>query len=366
MRDIHATHRCALSWALGALTVLLSLSGCATTGSVGAASQPRTTATTTLIPISPTPTPMTLHIHTFSMSGYQPSTVLPGADGLVLFPSVPPSFAGLPYYDFYRYSDQKVERLMTAPTEPDGSQGITEVTYAGDWVTYKTEDSNQGHWVLWVVNVSTGERRQVDSEARDPVELIGLTNNGTDLVWSTLSGSSAFAMRLLDYTYATGQTRVLGASSTEIFKPLAMNATTILMGETNVETNVDTTWLQRLDQASPTKIADGRGVNGWMSSRYAVWDDPHTNFSVLYDLTTGQLNPNFAPCLRPTIADPQPYLVCVNFNTESYLLVHMPDGAQTAFDQRMYTGEDAGEFYNGRIFFIGPDNSVEFFDLPAT
>jgi hypothetical protein len=172
-------------------------------------------------------------------------------------------------------------------------------------------------------------------------------------------------MRLLDYTYATGQTRVLDTSSTQIFKPLAMNATTILMGETNADTDADTTWLQRLDLASPTKIADGRGVNGWMSSRYAVWDDPHTGITALYDLTTGQLNPNFAPCLRPTIADPQPFLVCVNFDTGSYLLVHVPDGAQIIFDSHMFTGSDAGEFYSGRIFFIGPHNSVEYFDLPA-
>lgn len=287
---------------------------------------------------------------------------------MLLYPAVQTSFAGLPYISFYRYSDQQVIQIAKAPTEPNGSVGgIIRGAYAGDWVSFVTDDANQANWVVWTYNVKTGQRTQVISQVNHGGALIGTAANATDLVLSVsvgLSNGGATA-RLLDYTYATRQTRTLYTSATEILKPLAMNATTLLFVETDPTTDADTTWIQQLSQTAPGKIADGGGVNGWMSSRYAVWDDPKSGGTALYDLNAGNLDPNFANCIRPAIADPQPYMTCVQFSSKAWVLVHIPDGAETPFDTGQATLGDGGQIYNGRAFFIDPQGDVQYFDLPS-
>lgn len=365
MRDATPAHTIIGQRIVSVIAMAMLLAGCGS-GLTGTVSQPQ--ATSTLIPIPPTHTPVALAIHMMNLGGFSARLAIPGPDGLVLYPAGGVSFAGLSSISFFRYSDKRVEQIATAPTEPDGSAGgILGAYYAGDWVSYVTDDSRQAHWVLWIYNVATGQRLQVDSQAREgsSVRWTGWRAGPTDLVWSTFAVSTgSLTMKMLDYTFATGHTRRLASSSTQIFKPMAMSASALLFVETDATADTNTTWLQELGQATPTKIANGGGVNAWMSSRYAAWDDPHTSTISLYDLSTGSLNPTFADCLRPAIADPQPYLVCVQFDTDSWLLVHVPDGASTTFDTGQATLGDGGQIYNGRSFFISPDGNVDYFDLP--
>jgi hypothetical protein len=368
MSKVSSAPRILVQNVICALALLLTTAGCAASPS-GTQNQAQATATPTLIPIPPTQTPVTLQIHTLSMGGFKAQLAIPGGpDGLLLYPAVQPNFAGLPYISFYRFNNQQITQIATAPTEPDGSLGgIIAGNYSGDWVSYVADGANKANWVFWAYNVKTDQRIQVDTVTHSRGGWVGSVASPTDLVWSllTLNSSGGAGSELLDYTYATGQTRTLLTSESAIFKPLAMNGNAILLVETDANSGANTTWIEKLDQTAPSKIADGGGVNGWISSRYAVWDDPHSGGTSLYDLSIGKLNPNFANCLRPAIADPQPYMVCVQFNADSWVLVHVPDGAETLFDSGQASLGDGGEIYNGRAFFIGPHGDVQYFDLPA-
>ncbi len=357
-----------IGWsAVCALVLALVVSGCASPlgGSPSATQVPTgATQTTPTIPAAPaTPT-----IHTLPITA---SLAIPGAQGLLLYPaSATATFAGLPSLQFYRYTDQQIITIATAPTEPDGSTGgiINGSYYGADWVSYVTENAQQGNWILWAYNLTTGQQMQLDSQAQEG-STVGWGNqfsNATDIVWAVYKGSSSgISSTIFDYTFATGATRTLVTNQTNILKVLAVSASAVLFAIVDPNGNGATTWVQQLEQGSAKKISDDAGVNAWLTSRYAVWDNPHTSSTEVYDLSTGKFNPSFAPCLRPAVGDPQPYMVCLQFNADAWLLVNMNTGAQTAFDAGMASQSDGGQIYNGRAFIIGANNTVAYFDLPS-
>src|SRR5487761_2406264 len=367
MYQICALRRHLLSM-IGCISLLLPLAACTSTSS-GVSSQSRSVQTTNSTATVSTSSPRVIAIHTLAMGGFKPMLVIPGPLGLLMYPPGATGFAGLPSLAFYRYSDQRVETIATAPTEPNGQQGgIVDANYSGDWVSYVSDDSSQSNWALWAFNVTTGKRIQIDSQTNEGSHATweSQTSNAADLVWAFFSGSpTGVTSQLLDYTYASGQQRTLDTSTTALLKPMAMNGSAALIVEVNVTNSNVSTWIQPLAQGDAYKIADVAGVNAWMSSRYAVWDDPHTGTTALFDLTTHQFDAPFANCLRPAISESQPYMVCVQFASDSWLLVHVPDGAETPVDEGKASLGDGEAIYNGRAFFIGPTGDVQYFDLPS-
>ena len=83
--------------------------------------------------------------------------------------------------------------------------------------------------------------------------------------------------------------------------------------------------------------------DGWLGSRYAVWDDRQSLTTTLYDLSTGKETDYWVKnCIRPAISDTQPYAVCLDFNHRAFKLVHVPDGRQLHFMRAKRTPAVAG------------------------
>ena len=207
----------ALGFAALTLTTLLSLAGCASTSqgqtqSSPTRSTPQASPTATATPAPTVPPPAIPLVQSISLGSYKTDLALPGAAGLALDPNVPSSSAGMPSIAFYSYATHSVQQIATAPTESDGSVGgILGSQYGGDWVSYVTEDNSQREWVLWVYNVKTGARVQVDSEAREqitaPFSPGSWVTTDTDLIWSVVTiANSQFNSKVLDYSYSSQQT----------------------------------------------------------------------------------------------------------------------------------------------------------------
>lgn len=355
---------------------LLALAGCAT--SIG--TSPQATATATLIPIPPTAAPITLAVRVQDIGGAKVAGVVPGPHGLLLIPPATSPTSSTPSSDqsyatsisFYNFTRRQLTKVATAPVAPDGSPGVVVyATYAGDWISYETASATQApRAALWIYNVVSGQRTRIAGSGA-PSGAPGApfqfwVASDTDLVWAsgTGSASSGVTSTLYDYTFATGQTRTLYTSSTAVIKPEAINATTVLFFQSDLNDANGTTWLQQLSQSQPVKISDEQGVGASMNANYAVWGDPHAGATYLYDLDSGKLSPSFANCLRPALDDMGPYMVCLNFSGYTFMLIQLPDGGQITYNTGGKSLGDGIAFYKGRGYFVGSGGNVLYFNLP--
>ncbi|GEM_PF-4250415 len=371
--------RAALQGGMVTLLVLLALTSCSLNPQGQSSSSPSSSATTTggqTPPPTTPPTPTIPPIQHISLGNFQTSLVWPGAPGLLLYPAERPTSAGMSSLYFYSYATQSVSQIASAPTEPDGSQGgIRGAAYGGsDWVSYVTEDANQGNWVLWAYNVATGQRIQVDSAAQE--QLTGPWNSqwvssATDLIWSVVNWSS-LSTKLLDFSYSTGQTQTLYTQAGMQITPVAVSDVGILLVEADANANASM-WLLRHGQSAPAQIATDAGGNASMNDQYAAWDNGHSQTTTLYDLSAGSEIQGWARCIRPALAASQPYMMCLDYGAQAWVLAHVPySGATVEFDVGQANLGTGGEIYNGRAFWLGPSasnglgtNDIEYVDLPT-
>jgi hypothetical protein len=326
-------------------------------------------------------------IHTISLGNFQADLVQPGPHGLVLYGN--PGTVGQPlgpaggnavyYYDF---SSQQVETIATPTPAGDGTvRGIIGANPAGDWVVYGVVDPNQQHWELWAVNVVTHEHRLIDSAAQENSQAQwdgNFVTDGTNIVWSAgIEPNGTVEQALRDYNLAarTTQTLMIGPSpSTPFMQPLALEGNSLAVTQTYPNNPGQSgLYLWTLGQSSPQLISTEEPANVSMNDHYIVWDQPHTMSLTLYDRASGQITDQWVPgCIRPSIAADRPYVMCLDFDQQTYKLVSVPSGTSLSFFAHQASTGTGGMIGNDRAYWPATtannaySNTVDYFDLPTS
>jgi hypothetical protein len=209
---------------------------------------------------------------------------------------------------------------------------------------------------------------QVDSEAQEGKgKISSWLNNSTDLYWSLVNYTDGhYTTTLGDFSFATQKTEILYTDPAFSLTPVAMNNTAFLftLGDTSGQNF--SMWLLKRGEATPRQISTQHGNNASMNNHYAVWDEPHSETTTIYDLTTGQEIRGWRACIRPAIDATRLYVVCLNFSAKTFLLVPLPNGFALQFANGTASLGDSGEIYDGRVVWIAPDeHEISYFDLPA-
>lgn len=340
------------------LVLALALGGCST------APTGRETATRAA---TPTSTPSAPVLRELPIPGFSASKVIPGAAGLALL-SAGATSAGASELAFYRFSDSSVTPIWTATNGSDGTpNNVIAAAYEGSRIIFETSTARASDWVIWSYDDSTGQRSQLLSDTEYPDSgTVFWVAGPSDLLWTSVTSGGPYGVinQLMDYSYATGQSRVLYSNPSALITPLAVNSNEAMYMLEDVSASPPTVMAQWLSQTAPTQLSQGRAGSGSMTETYAAWDDIRAQTASAYVVNTGQLAQNIAPCVDPALDDAGPYMVCVAAGGGAYLLIHLLDGGKLPFGAGMAIEGGAG-IYHGRGYIAGPDGAVYMFDLPA-
>ena len=356
--------------ALGILSVLLAGCGTASAGQPHMAPTVSATAGGLQVPA----------IQTITLDNFMVNYLTPAAHG-VLFLGTPgttgqqagPSGYGALYY--YDNASRQTSSVATPTPAADGTlRGVQYVAAAGDWAAYIVADAARSHWELWALNLATHAQQLVDSAATEGI-LFNSTQpvlDGANLVWSATSLINGVQQNNLRvYSLASGTTRTLLTLSGSTFAfPTAMFNGTLCYVSDDGNGN-RATWLWTLTGTAPTQISTEPGLSFTMNDRYVIWDDVHGMTLTLYDRTTGKQTDSWVDaCIRPALAASRPYVVCVDFNTHTYLLSQVPGGAALTFFDHQSVNNEIG-VSSDRAYWVGPgqggfwSNQIDYFDVPS-
>ncbi len=357
-----------LMW-LGML-LCLALASCGTT-----------TAKIAPTPKQPTPTStpqpkVTLQTLPVGMSGVR--TALPGAAGIVLSDLNLFEGAFPPNLSFYRYSTHGVEQIAI-PFSP--TNVIVDAAYGGDWVAYVAATGKSREWQLWAYNVSTGERIQVDSAARENTTAdwsLNLHVNATDVVWCVRypiasDGPAQWDTKVFDFSFSTRTTEMLYSVHVGGVSVMAMTDSALLVKFVDATTYLPT--LDLVPRGGPVKellkgvMQQDLGQHAAMNDRYVVWEDGAQDALTFYDLQTAKTQTYWAQaCYGPEMSSTAPYVICNSQPTHNYALIHLPDGAYTTYGEDQEgspTSPGPDQIYQERVFHVSTTGDVQYFDLPT-
>lgn len=376
------------AWHIIVILVVIVCSLTACDGAFAADTPTSTPAASSSTHDAPSPPPPALLIHTLTLNNFLADAVYPNQDGLLLAGNPGPAHqtpgsgaegAGAPALYFYDFTTQQIRIRATPTSAPDGTpRGITESVAAGHWLAFIVADAGYAHWSLQAINTQTGEQRLIDSylqEGSAPgVSFLGaLALDGVDLAWSAsvpTTGASSFVLKM--YHFATQQTRVLlSGPQTPTVAPLAISNGTLLLRERHATQGPsDGVYLWNLSEPAAQQISTDQPLSGALSEHFAVWDLPQDRTLSAYNRDTHTLLESWGRrCLRPAIAQDRPYVVCLNFNEEQMILVHVPSGQETPLGAAGIGNK--GTVANGRAYWVQPGatgpatNTVDYVDLPA-
>lgn len=356
--------------ALGILSILLAGCGTASAGQPRVAPAASATAGGLHVP----------DIQTISLDHFMVNYVTPTAHGLLLLgtPGTVGQAAGsVGYSVLYYYDDasRQIAPVATPTPATDGTpRGVQYVAAWGDWVAYKVADSDSSHWELWALNLATHAQQLVDSAAAEGIlfNSVAPVLDGTNLVWSATSLINGVQQNHLRvYSLATGTTRTLLELPASTFAfPVAISNGTLAYVSDDGNGN-RATWLWTLSKSAPTRIATEAGLNVTMNDRYVIWDDAHGMTLTLYDRATKQQTEGWVDsCIRPVLGASRPYVVCVDFDTNTYRLAQVPGGAALTFFDHQSVNNVIG-VSGDRAYWVGPgqggywSNQIDYFDLPG-
>lgn len=330
-------------------------------------------------PPTPTATPqpkVTLQALSVGMAGVR--TALPGAAGIVLSDLNLFEGAFPPNLSFYRYSTHAVEQIAI-PSSP--TNVIVDAAYGGDWVAYVAATGKSREWQLWAYNVSTGERIQVDSAARENTSAdwrgLNLRVNATDVVWSVQypiasEGAAQWDTKVFDFSFATRTTAILYSVHMDGVYVMAMTDSALLVKVIDSTTYLPSLYL--LPHGGSAKLIlkgvaqSDVSIRAAMNDQYVVWDDGAQDALTLYNLQTDQMTTYWAPCDRPAMSSTAPYVICNQQPKHTYALIHLPDGALTTYGEDQdgsLTSPGPDQIYKGRVFHVSTTGEVQYFDLPT-
>jgi hypothetical protein len=321
-------------------------------------------------------------IQTIALGDFMASYMTPSAHGLLLFGTPgavgqPIGSAGQTALYYYDDASQQIASIATPTPAADGSpRGIQYVAAAGDWAAYIVADASQTNWELWALNLVTHAQQLVDSAAKEQSQYHmggSVVLDGSNLIWSAtnvIGGTPENSLRELSLATGSVTTLLTAPGPRFIFPEVLYNGA--LCYEQDDANGVGTIWLWVLSEAAPKAISTQPAINITMNDHFIVWDDVHSRSLTLYDRTTGQETDKWVTsCIRPAIAETVPYVVCVDFDPNTYRLAQLPSGGNLTF----YDHKAASlviTVVNDRAYWLGTGendpyaNQVDYFDLSAT